>query len=232
MRPNEASKPVTELALLHIKSTADVSATRSALLSAAKAQADYAKYPVHLFKQVEDPSYIYLLGGWSSIAAHLDDWIPGPTNQALMASLMDKLEVEWMIHIDIDPTPLQRAEREPAAAAENDQAEAIPLNAPVLGIGRYLIAANQEEAFLNKFQEKKGLLKSYVAPRTLKGGIRVAPKDKSENGAEKEEFVLFSGWGEVQDHLRFAETKEFKEFKTIMNFMEGAEIKHASLWLD
>ncbi|KAF7586652.1 hypothetical protein BBP40_008521 [Aspergillus hancockii] len=233
MGPTETLKPITELALFHIKPTTDISATRSALLSAAKSQAEYSRYPVYLFKQIEDPSYIYLLGGWSSISTHLDHWIPGPTNQALMASLGDKLDVEWMIHIDIDPPSLKTAvSGKLATTAVGDKNEEFPLEAPVLAIGRYFIATGQKDGFLSKFEETKACLTTYIASKTLKDGPRVAPKDKSQDGVEKEEFVLFSGWNKVQDHFQFAESEGFKGFKQITNYVEGAEIRHVTLWKD
>ncbi|KAB8235652.1 uncharacterized protein BDW43DRAFT_269363 [Aspergillus alliaceus] len=235
------SKPITELALFHLKPSIDRATIRSELLAAAKAQTEYSKYPVYLFSQIEDPSYIYLLGGWRSIATHLEDWIPNPINQGLMKSLKEKLELVYMMHIDIDPADLrsngeldQSSTHATATGSESptnsDANEGIPVNVPVIAIGRYFLTAGQKEAFLNKFQETKGHLKAYIAPRTLRGGVRVAPKDKAGDGIEKEEFVLFSGWGEVQDHLQFAESERSKEFGKIKDFLEGADIKHASTW--
>ncbi|KAE8142869.1 hypothetical protein BDV38DRAFT_234176 [Aspergillus pseudotamarii] len=227
MTSTESSSPVTELALFHLKSSADRVTIRKELLSAAKAQASYSKYPTYLFTQIEDPSYIYLLGGWSSVSAHMDDWIPSSTNQSLLASLKEKLDLVYMVHIEIDPAVLGMFGLPAGSSGE------VPIiDAPVIAIGRYFLKAGQKEAFLNKFEETKRHLQAYIAPRGFKGGVRAEPKEKSDDGEHKEEFVLFSGWGEVQDHFRFAESDGFKEFSRIRDFLEGAEIKHVSVWED
>ncbi|KAE8168115.1 hypothetical protein BDV40DRAFT_251335 [Aspergillus tamarii] len=224
MTSMEPSSPITELALFHLKSSTDRATIRKELLSAANAQASYSKYPTYLFTQIEDPSYIYLLGGWSSVSAHMDDWIPSSTNQSLLASLKEKLDLVYMIHIEINPSELGMFGLPAGRSGE------VPIvEAPVIAIGRYFLKAGQKEAFLNRFEEMKGHLKAYIAPRALKGGVRVEPKDKTDDRQEKEEFVLFSGWGEVQDHSRFAESDGFKEFSQIKDFLEGAEIKHVSV---
>ncbi|GAB1198347.1 hypothetical protein APSETT444_007666 [Aspergillus pseudonomiae] len=197
MTSTKTPSPITELALFHLKPSTDREAIRRELSSAAKAQASYSKYPTYLFTQVEDPSYIYLLGGWSSVSAHMDDWIPSSTNKSLLASLKEKLDLVYMIHIDIDP---------------------IELGVFGLSTGR--------------FEDTKMHLEAYIAPRALKGGVRVEPKDRKDDGMEKEEFVLFSGWGEVKDHFAFEESDGLKEFTQIKDFLEGADIKHVSIWED
>lgn len=40
------------------------------------------------FQQVEDPSIVYIIGSWDSIAAH-DDFLLSPQNQKLMELLRD-----------------------------------------------------------------------------------------------------------------------------------------------
>ncbi|KAB8256829.1 hypothetical protein BDV32DRAFT_128538 [Aspergillus pseudonomiae] len=227
MTSTKTPSPITELALFHLKPSTDREAIRRELSSAAKAQASYSKYPTYLFTQVEDPSYIYLLGGWSSVSAHMDDWIPSSTNQSLLASLKEKLDLVYMIHIDIDPTELG------VFGLSTGRSGEVPIvDAPVIAIGRYFLRTGEKEAFLNRFEETKMHLEAYIAPRALKGGVRVEPKDRKDDGMEKEEFVLFSGWGEVKDHFAFAESDGFKEFTQIKDFLEGADIKHVSIWED
>ncbi|OGM47903.1 hypothetical protein ABOM_002773 [Aspergillus bombycis] len=225
MASSKTPGPITELALFHLKPSTDRAAIKRELSSAAKAQASYSKYPTHLFAQIEDPSYIYLLGGWSSVSAHMDDWIPSSTNQSLVASLKEKLDLVYMVHIDIDP-----AELGVFGLSAGRSAEVPIVDAPVIAIGRYFLQSGKKEAFLNRFEETKRHLEAWIAPRVLKGGVRVAPKDRKDDGVEQEEFVLFSGWGEVKDHFQFAESDGFKEFSQIKDFLEGAEIKHVSIW--
>ncbi|KAE8374532.1 hypothetical protein BDV26DRAFT_269797 [Aspergillus bertholletiae] len=217
--------PITELALFHLKPSTDRATIRRELLSAAKVQALYSQYPTYLFAQIEDPSYIYLLGGWSSVSAHMDDWIPSSTNQSLFTSLKEKLDLVYMIHIGIDPAELG------VFRLPTGRSGKIPMvDAPVITIGRYFLSTGQKEAFLNRFEKTQRHLDAYIAPKTLKGGMRVEPRDQTDDGVEKEEFVLFSGWGEVQDHLRFAKSSGLREFSQIKDFLEGTEIKHVSVW--
>ncbi|KAE8370810.1 hypothetical protein BDV27DRAFT_119078 [Aspergillus caelatus] len=227
MTSTESPSPVTELALFHLKSSTDRATIRRELSSVAKAQASYSKYPTYLFTQIENPSYIYLLGGWRSVSAHMDDWIPSSTNQSLLASLKEKLDLVYMVHIGIDPAELGML-RLPAGRS----GEVPIVDAPVIAIGRYFLKTGQKDAFLNKFEETKRHLQVYIAPRGLKGGVRVEPKDKTDDGEEKEEFVLFSGWAEVQDHFRFAECDGFEEFSQIKEILEGVEIQHVAIWED
>ncbi|CRG86966.1 hypothetical protein PISL3812_03979 [Talaromyces islandicus] len=205
--------PVTELALLHIKNGEGIAAASNAavdskLREAMVAQASHANYPAYIFSQVEDASYIYILGGWSSVAAHMDDWIPSSANQEALASLADSVEVVWLQHIDIPPN-----------------ASKISIDAPVMAIDRYFIPSTNKSGYEQTFSDTKHHLEEYVAPRSIEGGWRL---DSTEEG--KDEFVLFSAWAAIEDHFKFAESEGFKEFGRIKEFLEGADIKHAIRW--
>jgi quinol monooxygenase YgiN len=91
---------VTELALLHLRSDSS-STTNEALTEVQAAQAAYSGYPVTLLRQTEDPSFLYLLGGWESVARH-NEWITSETNQKFLEQLKDDVEVEWMFHYDVN----------------------------------------------------------------------------------------------------------------------------------
>ncbi|EAW06636.1 uncharacterized protein ACLA_083310 [Aspergillus clavatus NRRL 1] len=199
--------PVTEIALLHLKSTPPSSSTLTLLREATSAQAKYSSYPVHLFTQVEDPSFIYLIGGWASARQHHEDWIPSPANQEFMRQLADEIEVVWMFHVEGD-------------AAR--QAELL-LGAAVVAVGRYFVGAARRDAFERVFGEVSGGLEGYTAPLPLFGGWRVERE-------EGEEFVLLSGWKEVQAHYDFASSEGFKEFSKIREYMDSAEINHMVRW--
>lgn len=103
--------PITELALLTLplssttnSPTAIPAPTIAALKHAAQAQATFSKHPVTLIHCIHDPSLIYLLGGWDSVAAHMDRWIPSSRNRELLRELKDEgVGVRWMVHVDVDP---------------------------------------------------------------------------------------------------------------------------------
>lgn len=83
--------------------------------------------------------------------------------------------------------------------------------------------ADRKSEFNSAFKAGASDLGSYTAPFSYCGAWRI-----DKEGAD-EEFVLFSGWNEVQDHFAFAESEQFKVFGKIKEFLKGAEIKHVRL---
>ncbi|CEO60495.1 hypothetical protein PMG11_05120 [Penicillium brasilianum] len=198
--------PITEFALLRLKEQEPSAQTKSSLRDVVKEQSAWSKYPVNFLRQIEDSSLVYLLGGWASVAEHFGDWITSEPNQRLLAELKDAIDIEWLFHLEIDPS-----------------ANSIPLNAPVLGISRYFVQASKKDEFENVFTVGAPHLGEYTAPYGYAGGWRI---DKE---GEDEEFVLFSGWNKVEDHFAFAESDAFKEFGKIKDAIKGAVIKHVHL---
>lgn len=96
--------PVTELALLRLKAQDAHSSTKSGLLEAQKKQTGYSDYQVTYLRQIEDPSFFYLLGGWESVEKHTGEgqWLSSEVNQKLLARLQSDLDVSWMFHLDLD----------------------------------------------------------------------------------------------------------------------------------
>ncbi|KAF7117958.1 hypothetical protein CNMCM5793_007308 [Aspergillus hiratsukae] len=204
--------PVTELALLHLKSTPPCPSSKTLLLYGTKAQANSSSYPVHLFTQIEDPSLIYLIGGWESAQQHYEDWIPSATNQELMGQLSGEMELVWMFHVDGD------------GAGDGGRQGEVLSEAPVVVVGRYCMAAEKKEGFSRVFEGVRRLLEEGTKPLPLFKGWRV----KKEEG--KEEFVVISGWMGVQQHLDFARSEGFKAFSRINEYIDSSEIKHIVRW--
>ncbi|KAL3712466.1 hypothetical protein TMatcc_001165 [Talaromyces marneffei ATCC 18224] len=101
---------VTELVLFHFKNSQGIDAPENEAIkanisTAIKAQESHASYPVHLLTPVEDPSYIYLLGGWDSVETHMEKWIPSKTNHDLLAGLQEDMEMH-ILRANIILTPL------------------------------------------------------------------------------------------------------------------------------
>lgn len=223
---------VTELARLHLTNNKSLDSpgnetVQAQLLSAIKSQAQYAGYPVYLFTEVEDPSYVYLLGGWNSMVEHMEKWIPSEENQKILLSIKDSVEVAWLQHIDIDPG-LQHL-----STANDDETggNTIPLTAPVIAVGRYFVQDSKRGDFQEAFYAYRHHLEALTAPRSLSSGWRLDPeRRKDSEGSGKDEFVLFSGWDAVEDHLKFADSKGFRDFAKIKESLEGAGIKHAVRW--
>ncbi|KAJ5594957.1 uncharacterized protein N7459_001165 [Penicillium hispanicum] len=195
--------PVTEIAQFRYKA-GNPSATESILLQQAQqAQSEYSNHPAHLLRQVEDSSYGYILGGWESVAVHTEDWIRSETNQKVMAGLQDGIDVEWMFHLDIDPST-----------------SSAPFKAPVVSITRCFVEPSKKAGFENFLKAGLPQLAGYEALVAYAGGWRI---DKE---GEDEEYVLFGGWSKVEDHLGFAGSEASSEFSKIRDFVKGAEAKH------
>jgi heme-degrading monooxygenase HmoA len=93
----------------------------------------------------------------------------------------------------------------------------------VLAISRYFVEASRRDEFETAYKAGVSYLADNTAPFSYCGAWRI---DKE---GQDDEFVLFSGWNEVQDHFAFAGSKEFEEFGKIKEFSKGAEIKHVRL---
>ncbi|RHZ54379.1 uncharacterized protein CDV56_106056 [Aspergillus thermomutatus] len=201
--------PVTKIALLRLKCEPPSASFKTLLLEGIEAQAKFSSYPVRLFSQVEDPSLIYLVGGWDSAQQHYD-WIPSATNQGIMERLSKEMEVVWMFHVDGD------------AARQGE----LLTEASVVAVGRYFMTAEEKEGFKRVFEETQHHLEGFTKPLPVFKGWRI----EKEEG--KEEFVLFSGWTEVQQHFDFARSEGFQEFSKINEYVDSAEIKHIVRWED
>ncbi|CAI7570325.1 unnamed protein product [Penicillium glandicola] len=197
--------PVTELALLRLKAQDPSSSTKSTLLEAQKAQTAYSGYQVTYIRQIEDPEFFYLLGGWESVEKHTGggQWISSEANQKLLAKLKDSLDVSWVFHLDVDPSTSN-----------------IPLNAPVLAMTRCFVGPGKKDEFDSVYKAAVSHLNAYTAPFSSCGAWRI---DKE---GEDEEFVIFSGWNQVQDHVAFGGSEASGEFGKLKELMKGAEIKH------
>ncbi|KAH7045803.1 hypothetical protein B0J12DRAFT_576639 [Macrophomina phaseolina] len=198
---------VTELALLRLRPGASFRAPtlRANLQKAKKAMEDFTQQPFHYFVQVEDPTFFYILGSWPSAKYHFQEWIPSPANQELLELLKDQIDVEWMFHLDVEKSHL-------------------PLNAPILAIGRHYIAPDKRTGFSQTFNAVKHNLEGFTAPRKASGGWRL-----EKEAPDKEEWILFSGWDEVAQHEKFGETGAFQDYGIIRDFVSGFEIRHAKI---
>ncbi|OMP82662.1 hypothetical protein BK809_0006972 [Diplodia seriata] len=198
---------VTELALLRLKSGAsfDDPTLRASLQKAKRAMEDFTRQPFHYFVQIEDPSYLYIVGSWPSVTNHFEEWIPSPANQDLLELLKDQISVDFMFHLDVEKPRL-------------------PLDAPVIAIGRHFVASDRRADFSHTFGAVKHNVEDFTAPRKVAGGWRI-----EKEADEKEEWVLFTGWDEVAQHGKFGESEPFQEYARIKEFVSGFDIKHAKI---
>ncbi|KAJ5189508.1 Dimeric alpha-beta barrel [Penicillium cf. griseofulvum] len=197
--------PVTELALLRLKTQDPSPSAKSTALEAQKTLSEYSGHQVTYLRQIEDPESFYLLGGWESIEKHKEGG-HSEANQNLHAKVKENFDISWMFHLDLDPSTSK-----------------IPLDAPIIAITRCFVEASKKDEFDAVFKVGVADLNAYTAPFTSRGAWRI---DKE---GEDEEFVLFSGWNQVQDHFDFAGSEVSKEFRKTQALMKGAEVKHVRI---
>lgn len=205
---------VTEIALLHLAhiATADDTDVRSKLAHARSVMRQYTGRAFYYLQQIEDPSYIYIIGEWKSLDQHMNDFIPGADNQALLEDLKSLLSVGWLLHIDAPHADL------PLPEPSENRAKA-----SVYGLVRHFVKKGQRTQFQETYENEKRHLQAFVTEGTIGGGWRI---DKE---GDKEEWVLLTPWTSVEQHHAFAETDGFAEYGKIREHIEGAEIRHARI---
>ncbi|KAL4924132.1 uncharacterized protein BDV17DRAFT_275461 [Aspergillus undulatus] len=215
---------VTELACLHIKNHLPVThpsneALFAKLKAGLEAQAEYADFDASLLSQLEDPSYIYILGGWDSVAQHMDEWIPSFTNQEIMGGLREHVDLVWLQHLDLDPgDPLH-----------GETVEGIPYTDIVVGFARMFIAPGRgnRQRFTTTWAEIKHLLRKFEWPRDAVGAWRI-DCELDDDGNRKEEFVVFVGWDSIDESFSLSEDKGNDEVHRLLRENTvGWELKHA-----
>jgi heme-degrading monooxygenase HmoA len=133
-------------------------------------------------------------------------YIQTSENKGVVQSLQAQIDIEGIImyHVELDP----------------DDAP-LPLDAPIISVNKHFIKAGQRQAFEREFGQVQHLLQNYTKPRPTAGGWRI---EKESDG--KEEWILFSGFESVDDHHGFAKSAQFGEYKRILKYVDGFEVKH------
>lgn len=205
--------PITEIALLHLlpNVTIDDENLRSNLAHAMTVMQGYTGRTFYYLLQVEDPTYIYIVGEWDSLHQHTNEWIPSAENQALLGSLKALVGVDWLMHIDTPHTNLPL----PGAGATEQ-------NNPVFAIVRHFVKDGEKPRFEETFGAEKQHLQDFVTEGKIGGGWRI-------DGDAKDEWVLFTPWKSVEQHHAFVETDGFTKYSKIRQHLEGADIKHARI---
>lgn len=195
---------ITELACLRLLSptTATTPSLLTHLKSVKEAQGFFSGHFVSHFHCLEDPSTIFLVGGWPSVQTHLKDWIPSKENQDLLQGLKDEVSVSWMWHIDLDPTARKLVE-----------------TAKMIAIGRHNIKHGKREEFDGLGDVKCALEESVGDKGCVKGGWRL-DRGFLADGAE-EEFEE----GKDAEWISFG-CRESDEVRHL-DLVEAFDVKHA-----
>ncbi|RMZ69152.1 dimeric alpha-beta barrel [Pyrenophora seminiperda CCB06] len=210
--------PVTEIALLHLSPGTSIHDQdfRGKLAYAKTVIQKATSRNVYYLQQVEDPACVYIIAEWKSLSYHMEDFIPSSANQSLLQSLDGMLTVEWLQHIDALHADLPLPETEA-------QMEAACRGQPVWSIVRHMVKAEEKQRFQGAFDANKGYLQEFITEGKIGGGWRVDGEEA------KDEFVLLSPWKSVEQHMEFGKTDGFKKYAGLREFIDEADIKHATL---
>lgn len=182
---------VLELAIFSIKSphTVATPSLQSALKNALQVLDTASGSTFNLLQQIEDPSILYLLGSWSSVEAH-KEFLVSAENIALLEAVKELINVDLMLHAQIDKTTL-------------------PLAAPFIIISRTVVKAGEKEGFEAVLGATRDYVAEHTKPYLAAGGWRV---DEGVVG----EWVQFTGFQSVEQYQAFPKTEHGK----IMAFVE------------
>lgn len=230
---------VTELALLQYKSPPSITSSLSpipdtvvrGLRHAAREQTSFSRYPVALLQCHEDLSLVYLVGGWETVEQHMNEWIPGQTNQELMKVLGKDMDVKWMFHLDVDPADVV------TRLVKSARGSGIEGKDGVVAIGRHFVKESQHDVATATFKGNLDALEDFLGGASKrKGGWRVDrgfvgdPANDAEDDVVPTEFVLFTAWNSVEGHLNFAKTEDSQRYTKLRDHVEGAEIRHGTVF--
>ncbi|TGO23217.1 hypothetical protein BPAE_0140g00240 [Botrytis paeoniae] len=225
--------PCTELALLPL--TSPLSPRLIPKLRTCKHVLERASgYPCHFYQQVENPSYMYIVGTWES-PGHHERFLPSLEN----LGLFDLLRGEVVLGVGIGETVEGRGIRMwhlegdalsslrtgiDEGIGEEDAKKKSPFSAPIISCNRHYISSHNREGFSAKFNEVKHALENETEEYEIEGGWRI-----EKEAEDKEEWVMFCGWESVEKHMAFSKKESFKEWRGIVDWVEGFEVRHLRL---
>ena len=163
---------------------------------------------------IEDPSIIFITGGWPSVQFHMEEWIPSAENQKLLKLMEREVDVEWMFHLDLDPEDRKSL-----------------FGRKVVAVGRYVVKEGERDDFMKVYDEINGKLVVIVRGEDMvKAGWRIdrgyVKGDEYRREKEDEEFVSFTGWESIEKHLNIGKREEFKKTSRIREHMKEGGSKH------
>lgn len=196
---------VTELAVLRLTPGTSVEAITPNLSKAKQVMEAWGNKKFHYLQCAENQSLIYIIGCWDSVEQHMNEFVSGKENQQLLDLLKDQMTIESLTHLDLDPS-------------------SIPVNAPVLSLGIHYVDAAKKDAFVQAFEKSKSNLWNHSDTGIPVGGWRIDKQDET-----KDEFVLFSPWEDVKQHVEFATSEGSTEYNKIREHITGALGGHMKL---
>jgi heme-degrading monooxygenase HmoA len=158
---------------------------------------------------IEDPTLVYILGQWPSLAAH-KAFLSSPEKDAILLHQTHQLDFAWMLHLDL-----------PEGKSMED---VLPFTAPVLGIARMFF--NTPDPDVDAYEKILADHRSKVIGTTGPYPLFDARRIDAEEG--KAEYVILTGWESVEVYNELMSTLRMsnREYDTVTGYVEGVEVRH------
>jgi heme-degrading monooxygenase HmoA len=175
--------PTLELLKLQLKT--GVSPTSPTLLGVLSTVRSFVKTNSHFYTCLEDSSLLYILGEWSSLAAH-KAFLSSPDRARVLAPQDSVADFVWCEHVDMP----------------GSMHETLPLDAPVLAFSRLWIRPDANSCA--KFEQLTAKYRDEIA--TGSASELVFAGWRADQSEGEKEFIMLSGWESQKQHLEWRET--------------------------
>jgi heme-degrading monooxygenase HmoA len=158
---------------------------------------------------IEDPTLIYILGQWPSLATH-KAFLSSPERDAILSHQTHQLDFVWMLHLDL-----------PEGKSMED---VLPFTAPVLGIVRIFFNTSNPDvdAYKKTLVDHRSKIVGPTGSYPLFDAWRI---DAQEGQAE---YLILTGWESVEAHNELASALRVpnREHATARGYVEEVEVRH------
>ncbi|KAH8802931.1 hypothetical protein F5884DRAFT_861275 [Xylogone sp. PMI_703] len=140
------------------------------------------------YQDLSEPSHLYILGIWPTLAAH-DEFLESPRKNEILGKQQDQTNFGWILHLNWPKEGIY----------------VLPLDAPVLSIERYWF---KSDVGGEQVGSEKGLELVGYKKDAFQKGIKYRNASSwrcPEEVTDQNEFMIFSGWNSVEEHMAFLE---------------------------
>ena len=176
----------------------------------------YCGHPHRHYACIEEPEYIYQIGGWDSVEQHFRGLHSDESVGDLLAEMAGFMSIEASYHLDVelDQLPLDR-----------------PM--PVIGINRFWIEKKNHDTFVQGYKYNITQLKTLLEDEDFVGAWRIIDdagwsielRDATGELNGLEEYNLISCWPNVQRHQQFVKQGNQK-FQSIFQYVVKLTVHH------
>ncbi|KAL2060662.1 hypothetical protein VTL71DRAFT_9303 [Oculimacula yallundae] len=200
------------LEICQLKVKPSTSTTDPSLLPALSKARTQLRERVHdtnsrFYQCIEDPTLIYILGVWPSLARHTE-FLQSPEKAEILDSQNNLFDFGWVLHVEIGEKGMDE----------------LPLDAPVMAITRLFLkdGPGHVEACEEIERKYRGVVAEGEKTWSVVDGWRI----DCEEG--KNEGVMVTGWEGMDAHKAFTDRtrKENPEYTLVARHYEFMEVRH------